>query len=250
MLARQQIAVENATWPLAARSLPATHQAELWLFDLDRHLPPPAAALGPYPARRLARHLLLRLLLAAYLALPPRAIRLAHGRHGKPELAGGQGGCLAFNLSHTGRWLLVAVAARGPLGVDLENTARRIGRPLALARRYFAAAEYETLAALPPAERHAAVLRLWTAKEAVVKWHGGGLASGLDRFTIDHGTSCRPGESAVSTVTEHPADWPGTPRLWSLVPQPGLYAVLAAPPEIGRLVLSRVSGVPIGPSGP
>ncbi len=241
----QDITVETAAWPLTARPVPAGEQAELWLFDLDRGLPPAAADLAPPRARRLMRHLFLRLLLAAYLAIPPRAIRLTRGRHGKPELAGAGGGRLAFNLTHTGPWLLVAAAARGPLGVDLENTARRIGNPLALARRYFAAAEYEALAALSPDRYHDAALRLWAAKEAVVKWHGGGLASGLDRFTIDTGTAGRQGELAPLSVSRSPADWPGIPHLWPLVPGPGLYAVLAAPPDIRRLAIYRVSGLPI-----
>ena len=55
---------------------------------------------------------------------------------------------------------------------------------LEIAERYFSVDETAALAALPAAERSAAFLELWTAKEAVLKALGRGIAFGLNRLSI------------------------------------------------------------------
>src|SRR3546814_3037285 len=55
-------------------------------------------------------------------------------------------------------------------------------RALALAERFFVRSETGALLALPAEAREAAFVRLWCAKEAVLKAHGRGLAFGLDRL--------------------------------------------------------------------
>src|SRR3546814_13489669 len=51
-----------------------------------------------------------------------------------------------------------------------------------LAERFFVRSETGALLALPAEAREAAFVRLWCAKEAVLKAHGRGLAFGLDRL--------------------------------------------------------------------
>jgi 4'-phosphopantetheinyl transferase len=76
------------------------------------------------------------------------------------------------------------------VGVDVEVRRPR-ARALELARRFFAPQEAAILEQLPPDEHLAAFLTLWTAKEAVLKAHGGGLSYGLHRasFRIEKGTA-------------------------------------------------------------
>jgi 4'-phosphopantetheinyl transferase len=125
----------------------------------------------------------LRALLGAYLGLPPEALVLREGPHGRPRLDAAQAGTLDFNWSHSGRSALIAIGRHVAPGIDVE---RRRPRPRALeiARRYFCAAEAEQLAALPAKARDDAFLALWTAKEAVLKALGRGLAFGLHRLEI------------------------------------------------------------------
>ena len=131
----------------------------------------------------------LRALLGSYLGMAAGAVTLVEGAHGRPQLAPAQAGALDFNWSHSGDCALVAVACGVAPGVDLE---RRRARPraLELAQRYFTSAETEWLASQPTEQRNDAFLALWTAKEAVLKAHGRGLAFGLHRLEIafDSGT--------------------------------------------------------------
>ncbi len=124
----------------------------------------------------------LRRILAGYLDVPPEAVPLREGAHGRPYLDGT--GMPDFNWSHSGTRAVVAVARTLPrLGVDIEHV--RPGRAiLALAERYFDASEYRWLARLPSAHRPAAFVRLWTAKESILKAHGRGLAYGLERVVL------------------------------------------------------------------
>ncbi len=123
---------------------------------------------------------LLRQLLACRLGLEPAQLVLTEEAHGRPCL---HHGALDFNLSHSGDWLILAVGTTR-LGVDLEQT-RRLGDPLALARRYCHPHELAQLQALPAAAQAPAFLRLWSLKEALLKAHGGGLQAGLARFALD-----------------------------------------------------------------
>jgi len=120
--------------------------------------------------------------LATYLGRPAGSLALVEGAHGRPALAAPHA-ALAFNWSHSGERALLAVARGVVPGIDLERLRPR-PRALALARRYFCAGEAAALAGMPPDTRDEAFLGLWTAKEAVLKAIGRGLAFGLDRLEL------------------------------------------------------------------
>jgi len=119
-------------------------------------------------------------LLAAYLGQPPEALTLVDGEYGRPALAAPHD-ALAFNWSHSGDRALLAIAHGVTPGVDLERWTAR-PRALEIAQRYFCAEEAAALALLDDALLPTAFLELWTAKEAVLKALGRGLAFGLDRL--------------------------------------------------------------------
>jgi 4'-phosphopantetheinyl transferase len=132
--------------------------------------------------------------------------------------------------SHSGERLLLALGRDVTLGVDLERLRAR-PRALELARRYFAPAEAERLHALAPEPREAAFLRLWCAKEAVLKAHGRGLAFGLHRLEFDlgdHGEAAPLRLRASDPALGDPADW----HLHEWTPQPGYLAALAWRPRL------------------
>jgi 4'-phosphopantetheinyl transferase len=122
-------------------------------------------------------------LLAKYLGMPAAAVVLVEGEHGRPALAAGHDPAFGFNWSHSGEHALVAVARHVAPGIDVERVQRR-PRAMELARRYFSADEIALLAALPAALRDIAFIELWTAKEAVLKALGRGIAFGLHRLSI------------------------------------------------------------------
>lgn len=162
----------------------------------------------------------LRETLAAYLAADPRDLRIERGAQGKPYLADA---ALHFNLSHSGRALLIGLSRTQPLGVDIESSER--ARPYRnIAQRYFTAAEAAALIALPEDRLRRSFLDLWSAKEAVLKAIGRGIAFGLDRvgFALD-------GDGAVAELT-HVADEAGPPAQWRVVrlaPEDGVTGALA-----------------------
>lgn len=158
--------------------------------------------------------------LAGHLGVAPAAVPLRRDVHGRPCLDGRGRDC---NWSHSGDRLLVALGEGVRVGVDLE-LARPRAKALEIARRYFHADEAAALARLAPDAVDAAFLRLWCAKEAVLKAHGRGLAHGLDRFAIGGF------EEADTPLRLRLVDRGLAPLdVWSLadVPLPGAVAVLA-----------------------
>ena len=130
------------------------------------------------PWRRDQERAPLLALLAAYLDVDARALALDENAHGKPHLSNAQG--LRFNWSHSGTFALIALNRDFEIGVDIEQPRTKL-RALELARRFFATAEADALAAIDGSERESAFLELWCAKEAVLKALGRGLAFGLER---------------------------------------------------------------------
>jgi len=130
--------------------------------------------------RFIAARATLRSILGKVTAVDPRAVRFAYGEHGKPRLAGG-GPC--FNTSDSGDHVVVALAG-AELGVDLELL-RPLVRPEGLAQRICTDDEHAAWALLPEAGRDAALLCLWTAKEAALKALGTGLGGGLRNVELE-----------------------------------------------------------------
>jgi 4'-phosphopantetheinyl transferase len=122
---------------------------------------------------------------AGLLGRPVAGVRFERDAHGRPGLRlEGAAAVVDCNWSHSGGWLAIALGEGVRVGVDIERPRPR-PRALELARRYFAAAEADSLERVDATAREAAFLRLWCAKEAVLKAHGRGLAFGLDRLRFD-----------------------------------------------------------------
>ncbi len=133
----------------------------------------------------------LRAILGRYTGVEPRTLEFDTGAHGKPGLVGpGSDSGVAFNLSHSDGWALLAFARDRRIGVDVERI-REVSDGQ-IARRFFAPGETAALEASPPEERPSAFFACWTRKEAVAKALGRGLSLPLDDFEV----SVRPDEPA------------------------------------------------------
>ena len=122
----------------------------------------------------------LRSVLGRTTGVDPADLVFAYGEHGKPRLpAGGP----SFNVSDSGDFVVVALAA-AELGVDAE-VVRPLARQEQLARRICTPRELEAIKSISEAERDAALLRLWTCKEAALKAVGTGLSGGVRNVEID-----------------------------------------------------------------
>lgn len=119
--------------------------------------------------------------LAAALGVAPGALKLGREPRGRPFLAPPHGD-YDCSWSHSGEGLLIALGHGVQLGVDCERVRPR-PRALDLARRFFTQPESEWLTGFAPGmARDHAFLRLWCAKEAVLKAHGHGLSFGLEKL--------------------------------------------------------------------
>ncbi len=88
---------------------------------------------------------------------------------------------LHFNLAHTEGAVAMAVCRHARVGIDVE----KVGRArLAVAERYFSAAEAAQLRVLAPDAQALRFVQLWTLKEAYLKATGTGLAGGLGRMSF------------------------------------------------------------------
>lgn len=174
---------------------------------------------APAQARRARVDRVLRAALAPVLGLPPSALVFGREAKGRPFLAGDGGP--DFNLSDTDGGTLVAITGRGRIGVDLERC-DRAPAVIALARRYFDAAEAQALAAMPAEAARRAFLRLWTAKEASCKATGTGIFGWLPHWCFDP-VADAPRLRAAPAHAGDPARW----QHWRIEPAPTHTAVLA-----------------------
>ena len=137
----------------------------------------------------------------------PETLKRAPG--GKPYWDG-----VHFNLSHSGSWVVLAVG-ENPVGVDVECF--REGRKTEdLARRYFTPEEQAFASG-----SQECFLRIWTAKEARLKWDGTGLGVPLNGFCVLGNamgkTWLLPGAVMTLWASDHPEKWKQT-EICEIVP--------------------------------
>ena len=172
----------DSSW---ARLIATSGEAAIWLADLD------AADAGEHALgvlsederaraarfvfdvhrrRFIACRAWLRRQLGERLSRAAHDLRFEYGPVGKPSLAGS---ALRFNVSHSDRYALLAVAD-AEVGVDIERE-----RPLAdmdaLAERVFSAGERQALAQVPAGRKAEVFFAGWTRKEAYIKARGEGI---------------------------------------------------------------------------
>jgi len=205
----------DSSW---TRLIATSGEAAIWLADLDAaeagdHA---LAVLSEDERARAARFVFdvhrrrfiacrawLRQQLGERLTRAPHDLRFEYGPVGKPSLSGG---ALRFNVSHSDRYALLAVAD-AEIGVDIEQE-----RPLsdmdALAERVFSAAERQALAQVPAGRKAEAFFAGWTRKEAYIKARGEGIGL-LGAIEV----ALSPGETPRLIRVD---GRPDEPELWSM----------------------------------
>jgi 4'-phosphopantetheinyl transferase len=123
--------------------------------------------------RSLEAHCALRRILALQLRVDPGYLEFDATDTGKPFLAK-PAQAFQFNLSHSGRHSLIAVAEDRSVGVDIEMS-RPMSDLLGVARGVATAREIDLLRQLPGGEMHSSFFDLWTRKEALLKAIGRGF---------------------------------------------------------------------------
>ena len=141
--------------------------------------------IGTGPRRRFTLcRAALRALLCDEIRCRNDQLTLGAAEHGKPfAIVQGTPARVSFNVSHSGKHGLIAVASEGRLGVDVEErTSHRNMETLIEA--VFTPDERTELALIEGEDRHRAFFRLWTVKEALVKAEGTGLSLDPSLFEV------------------------------------------------------------------
>lgn len=125
----------------------------------------------------------LRTLLGQHLRIAPERVVIERGERGRPYTP--SDATLDFNVSHTRDVVLVGIAGRPRIGVDIEH-GERILNVEGIARKFMSAAERAALAQLPDDERRRTLLRLWTCKEAMSKATGDALSAPFAQLDVAH----------------------------------------------------------------
>ncbi len=161
----------------------------------------------------------LKTILGQRLDIRPERVQFAIVPSGKPYVAGEE--ALHFNISHSHALALIAVSDGREVGIDVERL-RTDFDPKALAKRFFAAAEYEAVCDAPDEERHRLFLIYWTCKEAYLKAIGSGLNVPLRTFSVS------PLESRVTILgSDSDGDTLAPYHLQQLEPGTGYVAAIA-----------------------
>lgn len=165
--------------------------------------------------RSIATRAALRRLLASRIMLPPDKLHFAANRHGKPCLQGNAG--IEFNVSHAGRFALIALSTSGRVGVDIEYRDRVIDAK-SLSAYVFSPLEHRW--GLKTADDF---IERWVAKESVLKALGLGISEHLQAISV------LPGEAESYRIAHDCPEWAGI-KVWA-IEAPGCYAAaLAAKP--------------------
>lgn len=158
------------------------HPRPGWSALLDQHERQKADRLAGTPAGTVfvTSRAAQRLVGAHYLGVAPAKVTIDRdcthcdvqgGRHGRPVFRAAE---FDYSVSHTERWLAIAVTGSGLVGVDIEELTAAPNTD-GLARAALSARERDRFESLPPRERTAWLLSAWTRKEAAMKLAGLGL---------------------------------------------------------------------------
>ena len=123
-----------------------------------------------------------RYLLAKIVNQAPEHINIKRTPQGKPYLV--EYPNIAFNLSHTHEYFLLAISENCNLGVDIEYCKSRPNME-GLVNKCFAITERDYWYTFSQQDQLSVFYEFWTRKEAFVKATGDGIVLGLEQCVID-----------------------------------------------------------------
>ncbi|WP_428425646.1 4'-phosphopantetheinyl transferase family protein [Methylibium sp.] len=124
----------------------------------------------------------LRQILGSLIGVAGRDLAFCRNEFGKPFLADARFS-LHFNTSHSGDWVLHAIDAAAPIGVDVEAVREDLAR-IDQFEGVLSREELAFLNGVPDSHRARAFATVWVRKEAYVKALGEGLSRPLHDISI------------------------------------------------------------------
>lgn len=141
-----------------------------YVFEKDRH-------------NCLVTRGLQRFVLSQCTNIPPESFEFEENSHGKPDIKPGVTNIpIRFNLSHAKGLTACAVILNHEIGIDVEDSTRKIN--LNIADRFFSSQESEYILNKPEHKKKETFFDFWTLKESYIKAKGKGLAIPLTKFSF------------------------------------------------------------------
>lgn len=192
MIGRVRQLAANGRWPadvdiwhVPMPEMPAGDLARQSAFvhlDADERARAARFRFEPDRVRFATTRSVLRELLGRYASVSPAALKFSTSGNGRPELA--LHAPISFNVSHSHAHALIVVSRERRVGIDVEygNLALdwRELSPLVCTPP-----ELRVLESMSSAAQRTMFLRCWTAKEAILKTLGLGIAEGLLAMSVN-----------------------------------------------------------------
>lgn len=138
--------------------------------------------------RFIVGHTILRILLGKLLHCSPQDVPIEAEYGHKPVLKDNAGKTIAFNLTYSNDYVLIAIDRQYGIGVDIEKIDAGFSfEPLLNA--CFSEKEINYIQGGKDEEQHARFFLLWTRKEALLKKTGEGLNDNLSAIELLDGTN-------------------------------------------------------------
>lgn len=135
--------------------------------------------------------LLLQEVVKDVLGLLAEEIVIGKNEHGKPFIQGHEE--FKYNISHSGNMVMLAYSKQ-EVGADIEELRNK---DIKVAKRCFNKSEYDYVLGKGQDDNDAVTerfFRVWTMKEAYLKYSGKGISVPLDSFLLDMENLCVEGE--------------------------------------------------------
>ncbi|WP_426703032.1 4'-phosphopantetheinyl transferase family protein [Rhodanobacter sp. Col0626] len=178
-------------------------------------------------------HAFWRVSLGICLDVHAAEVRLTSTAAGQPQLLGT---AFSTSLSHSGEWVALAICAGTTIGVDIERSPSHTALT-ALMPTICTPGEIADLEPLPLPQREAALLALWTRKEALLKAFGVGL-------NVDPALLSATTDGLVSPPSSFTTLDPVPCRVSNLGLPDGLVGALAVPDSIESVRLCTLGTSP------
>jgi len=124
-----------------------------------------------------------RFVLSQCTNIPPESLVFEENRYGKPYIKPGSTNIpIKFNLSHAKGLTACAVILNKEIGIDVEDSTRKIN--LNIADRFFSRQESEYIQNMHEHKKKETFFDFWTLKESYIKAKGRGLSIPLAKFSF------------------------------------------------------------------
>lgn len=90
---------------------------------------------------------------------------------------------IMFNITHSGDWIILAITQRENIGIDYEHM-KKNSNSLKIAARFFSVSENQELTTTGSTQQGLVFNQMWSAKEAILKAVGLGIAHMLKQVTV------------------------------------------------------------------